>query len=196
MPVIGVFFLAWPALDVMVFFLLEAWLFLTLRFALEVTFDRPEARDLPAGRLVSDFLKHALTAGIALALLVGILVLVTVASSFGKAELAEFALRGWRSPSFLVALALMASSYAWEARDFALRCRGRSDEERRSDNVRLRVVLARVLVVGLAGIFLGLAQALGVGGKVLVIVIACANVWLEASPERAEKMLGFTPGSP
>lgn len=193
LPVIGVFFLAWPALDVVAFFLFEVWLFLTLRFALEVTLDRPQARDLPARRLVSDFLKHALTAGLAFALLVGMLVVVTVASTFGGKELLDFALRGWRSPTFLVALALMTSSYAWEAKGFADRCHGRSDDERESDNVQLRVVFARVLVVALSGIGLGLAQAFGVGGHVLVLVIAGANVWLEASPERAEKLLGFTP---
>ena len=192
LPVLGVFFLGWPAIDIVAFFLLEIWAFLTLRFGLEVTLDRAVARDLPTRRLVTDFLKHTFWSGVAFALMVGMLVLVTVAVAFKGKDLVDFALRGWRSPSFLVALVVMTSSLAWEARDFAERCRGRSDEERQSDDRRLRVVFARVVVVGLAGMFLGLAQAFGFGGQVLVLVISGAIVWLDASPERAEALLGFT----
>lgn len=193
LPVIGVFFLQWPALDVIAFFLLEVWLFLTLRVALEFTLDRAAARDLPTRRLVADFLRHAFWSGVAFVLLVGMIVLVTVAVAFSKDQLLDFVMRGWRSPSFLVALVVMVSSHAWEARDFAERCRGRSEEDRLSDDRRLHVVFARVLVVSLAGMFLGLAQAFGVGGQVLVLVISGAIVWLDASPERAEALLGATP---
>jgi hypothetical protein len=193
LPVVGVFFLGWPAIDVAAFFLLEVWLFITLRFAVEVTLDRPQARDLPARRLVSDFLKHLLAAAIGMALLVGMMALVSVATTFPRGDLVAFALRGWRSPSFLAALAFMVSSLSWEAHEFAGRCAGRSDGEREADNVRLRVVFARLLVVALSGTVLGLAQALGVGGQALVLVIAGAIVWLDATPERAEKLLGFEP---
>lgn len=192
LPVIGVFVLRWPALDIVAFFLLEVWLYLTLRVALEVTLDRADARHLETRGLVKDFLKYALVCGVAFALMVGVVVLVTVVSTFAKEDLVAFVLGGWRSPSFLVAVVLALSSHAWEARDFAARCQGRSEDERRSDDARLHVVFARLVVVSLAGTFLGLAQAFGVGGHVLVLVISGAVVWLEAAPERAERMLGAT----
>ena len=66
LPVLGVFFLGWPAIDIVAFFLLEIWAFLTLRVALEVTLDHALARDLPVRGLVTSFLKHAFWCGVAL----------------------------------------------------------------------------------------------------------------------------------
>ena len=193
LPVIGVFFLHWSALDIVAFFLFEVWLFLTLRIAFELTFDQARAEDLPAGRLVSELLRYAVMGGFAIAFVVGMVVLVAVLPSFSGEEILEWLRTSWRSRSFLLALALMVSSHLWDARGFALRCRGRSDDERRADDVRIRVMFVRLMLVALAGIFLGLAQAFGVGGQVLVLVISGAIVWLEAAPERADYMLGFTP---
>jgi hypothetical protein len=192
LPVIGVFLLHWSALDIVAFFLFEVWLFLTLRVAFELTFDKPGVAELTVGRLVSELLRYALMGGVAFAFVVGMIVLVAVVPAFSGAEALEWARESWRSRSFLLALTLMVASHLWEARGFALRCHGRSDEEREGDDLRIRVMFARLVVVGLAGIFLGLAQAFGVGGRVLVLVICGAIVWLEAAPERAEAILGVT----
>lgn len=193
LPVIGVFFLRWPAVDIVAFFLLEVWLFLTLRFAFEVTVGDEAMTHLTPTRLASEVLKHALVGGAVFALMVGMVVLVTVMTTFPHAQLADFVRRGWRTPSFVLALALMLASHLWEARDFALRVRSRSADERRSDDVRIRVMLGRLALVGLAGFFIGGVQAVGLGGPILVLVISAAIVWLEAAPERADRMFGFAP---
>jgi hypothetical protein len=193
LPVIGVLFLRWPPLDIVVFFLLEVWLFLTLRVAFEVTFDRRYVWEFPARRIVAEFLRYALLAGAAFAVMIVVMMLITVLSTFPTEELVAFLLHGWRTPSFLLALALMVASHLWEARRFALHCRTRSPEEAESDVRRMHVMLARLMVVALAGIFIGIAQAFGWGGPLLVLVISGAIVWLEAAPERAEALLGFTP---
>jgi hypothetical protein len=192
LPVIGVFFLRWPALDIVAFFLLEVWMFLTLRAAFELTFDRDDTAALPVRSLVSEFGKYTL-AGAAFAVMIVVMMLVTVLATFPKEDLVGFLVHGWRTPSFLLALAPMVASHLWEARDFALRCRTRSADERALDTTRMRVVFARLLVVALAGMFIGLAQAFGWEGQLLVLVISGAIVWLEAAPERAEALLGFAP---
>jgi hypothetical protein len=192
LPVLGVLFFHWEPIDIAAFFLLDAWLFLTLRMAVEMTSD-PKYATPGRESSVADLLKNSLVAGVAWALGVGIIVLVTIVPTFPTEDLVGFAVGSWREPSFLVGFTVMVAGHLWEARGFAERCRERSRAERRADDTRIRVMFGRLMLVSLAGAVIGLAKSFGVGGPVLVIIIACVVAWLDAAPEQADGLLGFGP---
>ena len=94
----------------------------------------------------------------------------------------------------MLALVFLISSHLWEGVRFVERVRSRTEDERRQDTLAVRVMAARLMVVGAAPLWLAIASAVGQGGRLLVLLIAGAVLWLEAFPERANRLFGFQPG--
>lgn len=187
--VLGVLILGWPALEVALFFLLDAWVYLTVRAGCEITFDpRYGSPDASAWDLV----KHTTVAAVVLALLVGLVGFMTIGVSVAGDEWS--ARGGLGSPLFLVSVLILLLSHLWEGVRFLERLRTRTSEERNQDTLAIRVVVARMFVVAAAPMALGLASAFGQGGRLLVLMISGAILWLEAFPERANLLLGYKPG--
>lgn len=196
LPVAGVLFLGWPVLDVALFFLLETWLFLTLRAGVELTLDPRNARwGESRGRQARRLAGNLLGAAVLLGLVIGVAGWAQVAVAFPRAEWQAFADGGWHEPTFLAALGLLVASHVIDAVRFARRIAVRSESEREADDRGFRAMCARVVLVALAGIGLGLLSAVGLGAPALVIMIAAIVVWLEAAPEQAERLLDFGPAA-
>jgi hypothetical protein len=187
-PVTGVLVLGWPAVEVAIFFLLDTWLFLTQRATCDVAFDSAFGgkTDASLWAVVKLAPVGALTVGIAVGMFGGIpLVMALPAGEWQAAG-------GLASRTFLLSFAFLVVSHLYDAVRFVRRYHSRTDEERRQDALAVRVVMARLFVLVVAPFVLQFASLVGMAGRALVLLISGAVLWLEAFPERAERILGPT----
>ena len=186
----GVFLLGWSALEIAVFFLLEAWLFLSLRAAAEITLEpRFGVVATDPARFLWEFVKHWLVAAVFIGILVGGFGGFVVFPAFTEDAMHEFATEGIRNASLLVGLALLAGSIVFDTARFARRvAAGRKAEETAADDHGLRVALAKVACLAMASFWLGIAARVGLGPNIVAVGIAGAILYVEAVPERATRM--------
>ncbi len=116
-PVIGVAFFAWPALQIGVYFVLQSWLMLSLYCATDMTFDPEYRQGKPprdvaeaAGALLKNFFGAIVAVGILLGLFGGFMLFNFFA---GEAWDAFFS-SGWHERSFLFGLLALAVSCLFE----------------------------------------------------------------------------------
>jgi hypothetical protein len=185
----GVFAIGWPAHEVAVFFLLEAFLFLSLRAATEMSLD--ERYGVVARRplqIASQISLHLLVTAPVSAVIVGgfgLFVLVP----FPDAPWSWFVREGIRDAPFLGALALLAGSIVYDTALFARRvAAGRSPEERTRDDEVKWVALARLPVLAISCYLLGVAAQAGLGPRALALAVAATVLYLEAVPRRAAQL--------
>ena len=192
----GVFGLGWSPLEIAVFFLLEVFLFLSLRAAAEITLEpRYGVQAMSAPAFAWEFAKHWLVAALFMALIVGPLGAFAVIPAFSAEARTAFLEDGIRRPSLLIGVALLAGSLVIDTAFFARRvAAGRSAAEQTRDDQQLRVALATVACLTVASFGLGVAELVGLGPQFLAIVIAGARLYVEAAPRRATRM--FQPPSP
>ena len=187
----GVFALGWPPLEIAVFFLVEAFLFLSLRAAAEISIDDRfgvGARSAPA--VVGQIATHWLVAAPFIALLVGGFGAIAVIPAFPRQVWKAFLGEGMREPSFLVAIGLLAGSLIYDTALFARRvAAGRSTTEQAGDDEGIRLALAKVVLLGMASFWLGLAARLGLGPQALAVGIAGVLLAVEAVPHRVTRLL-------
>lgn len=186
----GVFILGWPALEIAVFFLLEAFLFLSLRAAVEISLDPHYG--------VAARTPLAMAGQIAIHWLVAVPVIGIVIIAFGGfAVLPAFPADAWglflregvRDPSFLGALAILTGSIVHDAARFAARiARGRGPGEKAKDDDGIRLALGKVFFLAMASFWMGLAARLGLGPQAVAVGVAGALLYAEAVPHRARRM--------
>jgi hypothetical protein len=88
----------------------------------------------------------------------------------------------WRTPGFVLALALMLLDQAREAVRFGIRIAPLPAPDR-ADDLQLRRMVLRITFLGAAGIAAGVTRAYGAGSRAVVVAMAAAMVLLEAWPE-------------
>jgi hypothetical protein len=182
-PVLGVLFLDWQALDVLVFLFIETWLFLTLRVGTEVVLNRsfgkvPET----AVGAVAQLLFMTPIAGLLVGFVMGLVGLVVQQVAFGADEWRAFEQSAaWRTPLYRMGLALVVVEQVAEAVAFAVRL-ARLPAPADADDRQLQRMVQRVVFLGAAGVAAGLAPA-GAGARGVVVAIAAAMFLWEAWPE-------------
>lgn len=190
-PVIGVTAFRWSAVSVAVMFLLESWLFLTNRLAIEVTFDRKYAGDdlpLTAGQAIYQTGKMWLLAAPVLAIMLFAFGGFVLLFAFPAGDWSAFAADDWRRTSFRVSLAWVLLDAVVDAVRFQRRLLTRSEAQRVSDDRGVRTMFYRVVALIGACVILGLAAKVGLGGPLLVLAISLILVGFEVLPQQ---LLGF-----
>jgi hypothetical protein len=175
--VAGVLFFGWPVLSLALFFLLDLWLTLTARAALEVTGDR-----------------RGLLGNVAwLGGVFGAIVLVAaweISVALPADEVARFTGGGWRDPWFLASLGLLLATHAVDAVRFRERLRARTAPEAAADGRWHQTQWARSGLVAFgAAVLMPLAARLGQGAAAIALLLAAVNVLAEAFPSSLARML-------
>lgn len=190
-PPFGVIALGWPALQAAVVFVLESWVFLSLRCGIEITID-PKFNGGARQHGAWDYLKHIVVAFICVAIVLVMFAWVVLLSAFPPPEWSEFFATGWRQWSFIGAIvALFVLSIA-DAVGFVGRFATRSAEQAAADDGRVRVMFYRVLGLLLASWLLGFASQAGIGGPALVVAAALLSIYLEGLPDHASRTFGMS----
>ena len=184
-PVAGVLFLDWQALDVLLFLFVETWLFLTLRTGTEVVLNRSFGKvpTTVAGAVVQLVLLTPI-AGLLIGFVMGLVGLVVQQVAFGADEWRAFAASAaWRTPLYRMGLALVAVEQVAEAVAFAVRL-ARLPAPADADDRKLQRMVQRVVFLGAAGVAAGVAPA-GAGARGVVVALAAAMFLWEAWPDEA-----------
>ena len=191
----GVFVLGWSPLEIAVFFLLEVFLFISLRAAAEITLEPREGiQAMSAQAFAWEFTKHWLVAAAFIGLVIGALGAFAVVPAFSREARASFLQEGLFRPSFLVAFALLAASLVFDTALFARRvAAGRSPEEHKRDVQGVRMAAATVAGLFAASFGLGLLESTTLGPRYLALAIAGVRLFVEAVPRRATRIFEPTP---
>ena len=186
----GVFVLGWAPVEIAIFFLLEAFLFLSLRAAAEITLEpRFGVQFSSTPAFVWEFFKHWLAAAAFMAILVGGFGVFAVMPAFAGESSGRFIEDGFRHPSVIVGLSLLAGSLVFDTAMFARRvAAGRSPEELARDDHGIRAALANVFLLAMASFWIGIAASIGLGPQVFVLGLAAVRLYVEAAPRRATRM--------
>lgn len=183
LPVVGVTVFGWSGGTIALFFVLESWLFLTTRSAVDITFDPQFAFDRSTRtrrQTLGDLAKNVLIAGGMCGVLVFGFGGFVAVIAFSGDEGARFMREGWKQPSFLLSLlGLLATAVADGVR-VAQRLNERTSVERAQDDARIRVMFYRNIGLLLGGtVIIAAASAFDVGAVAVVVVISATLIWIE-----------------
>ena len=174
--VLGVLFLGWPVLSLALFFLLDLWLTMTVRGALDLTGDHSGL----AGNIAwlgSVFGAIVLVAGLHLGF------------ALPAEEVARFTGGGWRDPWFLASLGLLLVAQAVDAERFRRHLRVRTARGEAADAQGHRTQWARSGLVAFgAAVVMPLASRLGHGAAAIALLLATVNVLAEAFPDALDRL--------
>jgi hypothetical protein len=193
-PVVGVFLLGWPGLHAALFFLLESWLFLSLRCSIEISIDPKfggSAIPTTPGSLVGRVLVQLPLVALGMAVLLGMFVWVLLVQAFSRSDWSEFIATGWRETSFLGGFVALLGSCVYEAVDFARRFPKRSREQAVLDDLRTATMFYRLIGLLAVSYGLGLAKRFGFGPQALVSAMALVMIYIEGTPHHAAHALGM-----
>jgi hypothetical protein len=184
LPVIGVLFFVWPALQLAAYFLIESWLMMSLYAATDLTFN-PKY-----GEAVLAPLPQFLAAGALIGVLVGLFGGFIVLGAFAQDERDAFFVGGWRETSFLLGLTILAASCVSEAAHFAQRIARRSPAQVQTDDLRIASLFYRVVLLFMASGVLGMAAPWSLAPVVFAIGLGLILTFFEALPRSAALLLG------
>lgn len=183
-PVLGVMFLGWSPLDFLLYFVLETWLFLTLRMGVEGTLNRSFG-EVPKSLLgaLGQIAFLGAVGGVVMGLILGLVTLVVRQFAISDADWAAFERAAvWRTPGFVLAMGLMVVDQVWDAIRFGIRI-APLPAPGQADDLHLQRMALRITFLGAAGIVAGFTPASGAGSRAVVVALASAMVLLEAWPE-------------
>lgn len=192
-PVAGVFFFGWAPFEVAVFFLLESWLFLTVRCTVEIVYEPGSSFEPPPGGFarVGKLAGYFLGAGLLFGFLVGALGLLTLKLAFPQEDWDAFLGGGFAGRPFLVGLLLLLGSEIYAGRRFAGQVAARGEEERRQDDHRILVMFHRCVALFACTAVLGqVAEPGSLGGKAFVVLIVLVMLYFEAFPQDVARRFG------
>jgi hypothetical protein len=185
-PVAGVLFLGWGALDFLLFLVLETWLFITLRMGVEATLSPAMGKVPPttAGK-IGELALMLVMSGAVVGLVLGLVCVLVRQFAFRDADWQRFLEAAvWTTPAFRIALLLLLLDLAWDAGRFAIRVASRPAPDL-ADDLQLQRVVMRVTVLAAAGVAAGLSPFSSGGGRAIVVALAAAMVLLDAWPDDA-----------
>ena len=182
-PVAGVYLLGWPATLALLFYLLEIWLYLSLRSSMALGLD--DAGEAPAARAV------LAAAGMHFVLVAPLLGGVVALVAWFAVRIVADGWRGlephrWEFAAGVFAIAVMALAEA--LRYMRRRMEGRHSTE---DEMREMAMAYRAVVLMLAGIPIYFLVPSGYDAEALVVVVALASVWIEGAPRHATRAFGM-----
>ncbi len=170
-------FFGWPVLSLALFFLLDLWLTLAVRAALEVTGDR--------GGLLGNVAWLGSVFGAVVFVAAREISVVLPAD-----EVARFTGGGCRAPWFLASLGLLLDAQAVDAVRFRARLRVRTAREAQADGRGHQTQWARSGLVAFgAAVLLPLCAGLGQGAPAIVLLLAAVNVLAAAFPSPLTRLL-------
>ena len=179
-PLVGVLVLDWPQMMAALLYLVEVWLFLTLRASCENYF-RYRVKDRPRLSTISGFVVQVLVAGVVMAILGGLTILV-VFLEFRQKEMDDFLRAGWRDPVFLISVALTLIQAGRDLVTYIPRVHHRDSAGKTADERLLAV--RTVAYVGTSFVMI-LGHWIGYAGLVTILSLSGFMLWLEwpeASP--------------
>lgn len=189
LPVVGVAAFGWSGVTIAIFFVLESWLFLTTRSAVEMTFGPGYAFDRATRTRRQTFIALALNVTLA-ALLLGLLVFAfggfVVLVAFAGDEGARFLREGRAQTSFLLGLLGLLASVVHDGVAFAQRLGDRTAQQQEDDDAQIRVMFYRNTGLLLAGtVVIAVASAFYTGTLAVVVAISAALIWADLESSRA-----------
>jgi hypothetical protein len=164
-PLAGVWLLGWPAILALLYYLLEIWLYLSLRASVSLALD--DAGGTPAARAVLG--------------LVAWFAVRMVADGWS-----ELGAHRWELAAGVAAVAAFALVDALQY--MRHRMAGRRSTE---DQLREVAIAYRAACLTLAGIPIYLLVPRGYDAYALVLFIAAASVWIEVAPRHAPRAFGM-----
>lgn len=172
-PLVGVLVLDWPQMMAALLYLVEVWLFLTLRVTCE-TYTRDPA---PRSRLatVLQFPIRALVVGVFLMFL-GMMTFIVVFEEFFKREMTELLLGGWRDPVFLLSVVFLLSQAAWDLATHIPRLLKRDAAAKEADEALLR---SRIIAYVGTSFVVIIGSWIGYPGLVTILSLSGFMLWLE-----------------
>lgn len=176
-PIIGVLALGWPQFTAALFYLFEAWLFLTVRATNEFVVG-PDFRKLKGFKGFRTLIVTILALALFFAMLGGVAVFALL-GVFLKSEGHEFAASGWRSPSFLLSVAFLVFEQIRDVVRFTRAFPGRTYEQQRRDEFEK---LSRVVALVACNFIVAVGTWINLGGYFLIISMSCILYWIESSP--------------
>lgn len=185
-PVAGVFLLGWSAVNAVLYYLIETWLFFSLRASVEITFDSDlrEKHGLTGRQLFAAAAKRFLVVAPLFGLIIfmlTVMVFVALAAQWSWAEMA--------AADFLGAVLALAVFLFIEVVGFGRRyLAGLTDRE---DQLREGAMFYRTACLVLVGVPAFLLSATGYAAEVLVLVLALASIWVEGAPRHVTKLFGM-----
>jgi hypothetical protein len=190
-PVAGVLALGWSATLVIVFYLVETWLFFSLRWSIEIAIkhDLATTAAVSGKQAVIAAAKRFLIAAPVIGFLLFMftwMIMIAVASQW---DWKRFLAGEYPVAGFAVGLAALIIVLLVEEIRFGRRYLARSHD--RDDELREGSMLYRIpclMVVGLPAFFLAPSRY---GAHVLVAALALTSIWLEGLPRHATKLFGM-----
>lgn len=183
LPVVGVTAWGWSGATIAIFFVLESWLFLATRSAVEITFDagfafdrRSRTRRQTLLALARNVLISAVMFGILVFGFGGVIALVAFSGGEGERFLRE----GWTQTSFLFGLVGLVAAAIVDGVAFTQRLDDRTPAEQAEDDARIRVMFYRNIGLLLGGtLIIAVASAFDVGAVAVVVAISVTLMWIE-----------------
>jgi len=191
--VIGVTFFDWPALQLALFFVIESWLMLSLYATTDLSFN-PKYGGRPPQTLGDAILlplPQFLGAAALIALLIGLFGGFVLVNTFAEEDWDAFLHGGWRQPSFLVGLLMLAATCVSEAVHFARRIPTRTPEQARADDLRVASLFYRVVLLFAATAALGWTRGSPLAAPLFAIALAVVLMFFETLPRSAASLLGI-----
>ena len=193
LPVIGVLFFGWPALQLAVYFVIESWLMLSLYATADLSFNPKYGGRAPQSlrEAVIEPLPQFLAAAGLIGVLVGLFGGILIVGAFAQDEWTEFLQTGWDEPSFLLGLALLTASCLFEAIHFAQRIATRTPAQAQHDDLRIASLFYRVVLLFMASGGLGLTAQFAFAPMLFAIALGIVLTFFEGLPYSAAALLGL-----
>jgi hypothetical protein len=191
-PVIGVAFFDWPALQLAIYFVLESWLMLSLYAAADLSFNPKNGGRAPRNfrEAVVDPLPQFLAAAGLIGVFVGLFGGILLVGAFAQDDWTDLIQGGWHEASFLLGLAMLIATCLAEAVRFAQRLATRTPEQAQVDDVRIASLFYRVVLLLMVSGALGLLAQFAFAPMLFAVALGIVLTFFEALPRSAAALLG------
>jgi hypothetical protein len=190
-PVVGVLALGWSATLVIVFYLVETWLFFSLRWSIEIAIkhDLATTATVSGRQAVIAAAKRFLITAPIIGFLLFMFIWMVVIAVASQWDWKRFWAGDYKVAAFAVGLAGLIIVLLVEEIRFGRRYLARSTD--RDDELREGSMIYRIpclMAAGLPAFFLAPTRY---GAHVLVVALALVSIWIEGAPRHATKLFGM-----
>jgi len=196
-PVIGVAFFDWAALQIGAYFVLQSWLMLSLYCATDLTFDPKYQEGKPPrnfGESLSALIKMLFGALFIVGIMIGLCAAFILLKFFSRDAVHAFVTDDWHENGFLFGLAAMATSCLFETVRFVRSLPSRSPAQIEADDMRIATTFYRVVLLFVACALIGAVGGSSLGDLLFVLAIALIMAYFEALPRSAALLIRSVKG--